>query len=120
MLAQREGLRIHEVPVDWVDDPDSRVDIVAHGARPTCAAIVRLLAAARLTRFLTVGVCSTLAYALLFLLLREPLGAQAANAARARDHRGRQHGRQPPLHLRRARPPATVCASTPGAPSSSR
>ena len=23
------GLRIHEVPVDWVDDPDSRVDIVA-------------------------------------------------------------------------------------------
>ena len=22
------GLRIHEVPVDWVDDPDSRVDIV--------------------------------------------------------------------------------------------
>ena len=27
-LAQRVGLRIHEVPVDWVDDPDSRVDIV--------------------------------------------------------------------------------------------
>ncbi len=27
-LAQRSGLRIHEVPVDWVDDPDSRVDIV--------------------------------------------------------------------------------------------
>ncbi|MEH1030136.1 glycosyltransferase [Micromonospora profundi] len=29
VLAQRTGLRIHEVPVDWVDDPDSRVDIVA-------------------------------------------------------------------------------------------
>jgi glycosyltransferase involved in cell wall biosynthesis len=29
ILAQRRGLRIHEVPVDWVDDPDSRVDIVA-------------------------------------------------------------------------------------------
>ncbi|MFC8616403.1 glycosyltransferase [Micromonospora purpureochromogenes] len=29
VLAQRAGLRIHEVPVDWVDDPDSRVDIVA-------------------------------------------------------------------------------------------
>jgi len=29
VLAQRRGLRIHEVPVDWVDDPDSRVDIVA-------------------------------------------------------------------------------------------
>ncbi|MCW3042606.1 MAG: putative glycosyltransferase, partial [Actinobacteria bacterium] len=23
-LAERNGLRIHEVPVDWVDDPDSR------------------------------------------------------------------------------------------------
>src|SRR5579859_8124936 len=29
VLAQRGGLRIHEVPVDWVDDPDSRVDIRA-------------------------------------------------------------------------------------------
>ena len=28
VLAQRSGLRIHEVPVDWVDDPDSRVDIL--------------------------------------------------------------------------------------------
>jgi glycosyltransferase involved in cell wall biosynthesis len=28
VLAQRRGLRIHEVAVDWVDDPDSRVDIV--------------------------------------------------------------------------------------------
>ena len=28
VLAQRRGLRIHEVPVDWVDDPDSRVDVV--------------------------------------------------------------------------------------------
>lgn len=27
--AERAGLRIHEVPVDWVDDPDSSVDIVA-------------------------------------------------------------------------------------------
>lgn len=29
VLAERSGLRIHEVPVDWIDDPDSRVDIVA-------------------------------------------------------------------------------------------
>jgi glycosyltransferase involved in cell wall biosynthesis len=29
MLAQRAGLRIHEVPVDWTDDPDSRVNILA-------------------------------------------------------------------------------------------
>lgn len=28
VLAERTGLRIHEVPVDWIDDPDSRVDIV--------------------------------------------------------------------------------------------
>ena len=27
LLAERNGLRIHEVPVDWVDDPDSRVDV---------------------------------------------------------------------------------------------
>ena len=36
VLAERAGLRIHEVPVDWVDDPDSRVDIV-----PTAAADLR-------------------------------------------------------------------------------
>ncbi len=29
VLAERAGLRIHEVPVDWVDDPNSSVDIVA-------------------------------------------------------------------------------------------
>jgi glycosyltransferase involved in cell wall biosynthesis len=29
ILAQRAGLRIHEVPVDWIDDPDSSVRIVA-------------------------------------------------------------------------------------------
>ncbi|WP_333619406.1 glycosyltransferase [Dietzia sp.] len=28
VLAERSGLRIHEVPVDWYDDPDSRVDVV--------------------------------------------------------------------------------------------
>jgi glycosyltransferase involved in cell wall biosynthesis len=28
VLAQRAGLRVHEVPVDWTDDPDSRVKIV--------------------------------------------------------------------------------------------
>ena len=27
VLAEHEGLRIHEIPVDWVDDPDTRVDI---------------------------------------------------------------------------------------------
>jgi hypothetical protein len=28
VLAEQRGLRIYEVPVDWVDDPDSRVDVV--------------------------------------------------------------------------------------------
>src|SRR5258707_574393 len=28
LLAERNGLRIHEVPVDWVDDTDSRVDVL--------------------------------------------------------------------------------------------
>jgi putative flippase GtrA len=79
MLAQRQGLRIHEVPVDWVDDPDSRVDIV-RTALDDLRGIARLLAAARLTRFLAIGVLSTLAYALLFLALRSPLGVGAANA----------------------------------------
>jgi hypothetical protein len=27
LIAQHNRLRIHEVPVDWVEDPDSRVDI---------------------------------------------------------------------------------------------
>jgi glycosyltransferase involved in cell wall biosynthesis len=29
VLAERTGLRIHEVPVDWTDDTDSRVDLAA-------------------------------------------------------------------------------------------
>ncbi|MFD3678536.1 glycosyltransferase [Streptomyces sp. NPDC058613] len=32
VLAERAGLRIHEVPVDWVDDPDSTVHIVRTAA----------------------------------------------------------------------------------------
>ena len=79
MLAQRSGLRIHEVPVDWVDDPDSRVD-VARTALDDLRGIARLLAGARLTRFAFVGVCSTLAYALLFVALRGAVGVAAANA----------------------------------------
>jgi hypothetical protein len=27
LLAERRGYRIREVPVEWVDDPDSRVDV---------------------------------------------------------------------------------------------
>ncbi len=28
LLAERNGMRIHEVPVDWIEDLDSRVDLV--------------------------------------------------------------------------------------------
>jgi glycosyltransferase involved in cell wall biosynthesis len=79
VLAQRRGLRIHEVPVDWVDDPDSRVDIV-RTAFEDLRGIARLMASGRIARFMGVGVLSTIAYALLFLLLSGPLGAAVANA----------------------------------------
>jgi glycosyltransferase involved in cell wall biosynthesis len=36
VLAERAGLRIQEIPVDWVDDPDSRVAIVATAAADLC------------------------------------------------------------------------------------
>ncbi len=103
VLAERSGMRIHEVPVDWVDDPDSRVDIVSTaiadlkgiarmlagfstGRIPVAAIGAQLGPAAepppsllrQVVRFATVGVLSTLAYLLLFLALR-PLGAQGAN-----------------------------------------
>ena len=42
VIAQRAGLRIHEVPVDWTDDPDSRVDIVAT-AKEDLAGVARLI-----------------------------------------------------------------------------
>ena len=29
VLAERAGLRIHEVPVDWIDDADSRVNVIS-------------------------------------------------------------------------------------------
>jgi hypothetical protein len=29
MLAQRSGLRIHEVPVDWADNSDGVVDVLS-------------------------------------------------------------------------------------------
>src|SRR6202142_3056014 len=48
VLAERAGLRIAEVPVDWVDDPDSRVDVVA-------TALADLRGVARLARALATG-----------------------------------------------------------------
>src|SRR6202011_4253426 len=42
IAAQRRGLRIHEVPVDWAEDGDSRVGIVAT-ALADLAGVLRLL-----------------------------------------------------------------------------
>lgn len=80
IVAQRDGMRIHEVPVDWIDDPDSSVAI-ARTAWQDLRGTARLLMTRKIVSFLAIGVCSTLAYALLYLLLRAPLGAQAANVA---------------------------------------
>ncbi|HEY0631176.1 MAG TPA: glycosyltransferase, partial [Thermoleophilaceae bacterium] len=79
VLAQRRGMRVHEVPVDWVDDPDSRVAIVPT-AIEDLRGVARLFAASRVVRFAAVGIASTLAYAVLYLLLRATLPAGAANA----------------------------------------
>jgi putative flippase GtrA len=78
VLAERSGLRIHEVPVDWVDDPDSRVDIV-RTAVEDLRGIARL--GGELGRFALVGVASTVLYLLLFLALRGAVAPLAANAA---------------------------------------
>lgn len=79
ILAQRRGLRIHEVAVDWTDDPDSRVDIFAT-ALADLRGVLRLRLVTPLARFLLIGVASTLAYAGLYLLLRGGLGAPPADA----------------------------------------
>jgi putative flippase GtrA len=100
VLAERAGLRIHEVPVDWVDDPDSRVDVVRTAADDLrgLARLARGLAwgriplegvaqreprpvgtAAQVLRFATIGVASTLAYLALYLVLRQGFSAEGAN-----------------------------------------
>ena len=104
VLAERAGLRIHEIPVDWIDDLDSRVDIIAtaladlRGMARLGAGLARgsirvprlrgpVLADGRpaaglplqIARFTVIGVASTIAYVALFLLLRLVLPAQAAN-----------------------------------------
>jgi putative flippase GtrA len=67
------------VPVDWIDDEDSRVDIVAT-AWEDLRGIARLAAQTQVARFAAIGIASTIAYALLYLLLRGSLGPGGANA----------------------------------------
>jgi putative flippase GtrA len=79
VLAERAGRRIHEIPVDWTDDADSRVNVVAT-AVADLRGIARLGGGRQLARFLGVGAASTVAYVLLYLVLRAAMPAQAANA----------------------------------------
>ena len=98
LLAERSGLRIHEVPVDWVEDPDSRVDVLRTALddlRGMVRVGRRLLAGAtgvppatlpsgmarQLPSFAAIGVASTLGYLALYWLLRTWTGPLAANAA---------------------------------------
>ena len=80
VLAQRRGLRIHEVPVDWVDDPESTVRI-ASTAWKDLKGVARMAAGGPVARFLAIGVVSTLAFALIYLALHPLLGAVLANIA---------------------------------------
>ncbi|KQS00986.1 sugar translocase [Williamsia sp. Leaf354] len=111
VLAERIGLRIAEVPVDWIDDPNSKVDIVKTATEDLkgCWRVGRALAqgelpvaelrrslgrnrfddpqvtgvprgmVGQLVRFAVIGVISTVAYAVLYLMLHSLIGAQAAN-----------------------------------------
>ena len=79
ILAQRRRLPIHELPVDWVEGPDSSVDIVAT-ALADLRGVARLAVATPIARFVAVGIVSTVAYALLLLALMMPLSSEAANA----------------------------------------
>lgn len=107
IIAERSGLRIHEIPVDWVDDPDSRVNIkqtalddlrgmvrvagslvkgvipvqaiYAELGRRPIAPLSRPSFFGQVLRFGVVGVVSTLAFALLYLIFQGTLGSQEAN-----------------------------------------
>jgi len=103
VLAEHNGLRIHEVPVDWVDDPDSRVDVV-RTATDDLRGVARVLGrtwrgraslpredtrpaprsdrlASQLVRFASIGVVSTVLFGFLFTVLTGPLGPVAAVVA---------------------------------------
>lgn len=98
VLAEHNGLRIHEVPVDWVDDPDSRVNVVGtvkadlqgvwRMLRSTLSGRASVTSArslrddpgyagdlsGQLVRFASIGVVSTIVFAVLFWALVEPFG----------------------------------------------
>lgn len=101
LLAERNGLRVHEVPVTWIDDPDSRVK-VAKTARDDLKGVARLARdfvrgrgttdlgpatrapladdfGRQIVVFGKIGVVSTIVSLALFLWLRSSTGAVLAN-----------------------------------------
>jgi putative flippase GtrA len=98
ILAERNGCRIHEVPVDWTDDADSRVHVgsVARqdlkgiarliGRRASGKEVVAVSASAKHhlpegqgTRYAEVGILSTIAYLVIFFALRNVIGTYLSN-----------------------------------------
>ena len=107
IIAERSGLRIHEVPVDWIDDENSSVHILAAVIEDLrgVARVGRSIVTGRIpveqiyaelgrqpfqqrrrpsffgqvVRFAVVGGLSTVAYALLYLLLQPFMHEQLAN-----------------------------------------
>jgi putative flippase GtrA len=97
VVAEANGMRIHEVPVDWVDDPDSRVDIMstAIGDLRGLARVSYRLAAGRghlsgpqpggrpgtpTQRFAGIGGVTTVLYLVGLVTLRPFTGTLIANA----------------------------------------
>jgi putative flippase GtrA len=100
LVAEHNGLRIHEVPVDWIDDPDSRVHVTStaiedlKGAARVAATFARGGASVdlgtlgreplvddmgrRTVQFAGIGVLSTACSLVLYLGLRTALGPVAA------------------------------------------
>ena len=98
VLAEHNGLRIHEVPVDWTDDPDSRVHI-ANTALGDLKGMIRLIrtfasggglieqfearrgdfGSNEIARFVRVGILSTTSYLLVYLWLRREMDPYIAN-----------------------------------------
>ena len=101
LLAEYNGLRVHEVPVDWIDDPDSRVDVRStamadlRGVRRMAWRFFRGRASVDLgeherkpladdfgrqtVTYASIGLVSTAVSLVIFLLLRDQIGAVWAN-----------------------------------------
>ena len=108
--AERNGYRIHEVSVDWIDDPDSRVNIV-NTATEDLKGVWRLARQRvnangpfssgestpfdnlrEMARYASVGILSTITYLAIFLMLRSTLGMLGANLVAAATTTLQHHG----------------------------